>query len=123
MDTALTKKARMLLALPLALLVLALGQASRPAAADASVSNYCNPVTVGSWEGCNGSPRAFNQVYGWGDQHSVCVGIAGAAWSFRCSGGPGAGVYSEVFGYGTYYPGIRNNAAGSNTLHGVSLAP
>lgn len=92
--------------------------------AKASWANYCNPVSLPErWSYCQGTPRALNQVYGWGDQHSVCVGVAGLSSTWRCSAGPGAGVYSAQIGTGTFTPGIQNNAAGANTGHGVSFAP
>jgi hypothetical protein len=93
-----------------------------PKPAEASWSNYCNPKTVSGWQACNGSPRYTHQVYGWGDQHSVCVWVAAAVNSTkRCSSGPGAGVYSPVFSEFLTYPYISNNAAGTNTLHGISF--
>jgi len=65
----------------------------------------------------------MNQVYGWGDQHSVCVGVQNFPSLRRCSSGAGAGVYSPTFETFTWYPTIDNNAGSSNTVHGVSFAP
>lgn len=120
MDMVLTKKSRMLLVLPLTLLVLALGQVSRPAAADAAATPYCNPATLGGYQACVGGWMNFYQLYGWGDQHSVCVNRLN--WEKRCSSGPGAGVYSPVYSPPNGYPAISNNAAGSNTVHGIALS-
>jgi len=92
--------------------------------AKASWSAYCNPVTLGSFGVCTDSPRFQNQLYGWGDQHSVCVQVANfQPQTRRCSSGPGAGVYTPVFEPWTWYPQIVNNAAGTNTVHGISFAP
>lgn len=113
---------RILLALLGSMAALCLGLAG-PKSAEASWSNYCNPVTLAGNKSCVGTPRAFHQLYGWGDQHSVCVGIAWLQWSIKCSSGPGAGVYTEKFAYNTYYPGIINNSAGTNTVHGISFTP
>jgi hypothetical protein len=115
------RQPRILLALLGSVAALCLGLIG-PHSAEASWSNYCNPVTLGKEGYCWGTPRAMHQVYGWGDQHSVCV--AGPwQWSARCSAGPGAGVYSPQFEYGTYIPRIWNNAAGTNTAHGISFTP
>lgn len=117
------RQPRILLALigSLAALWIGLGHAEK---AQANWANFCNPVTVGGWEGCNGDPFFEDTVYGWGDQHSVCVGAPGLESSVkRCSSGPGAGVYSAKFGPLTWYSHIENHAAGTNTLHGVVLGP
>jgi hypothetical protein len=99
---------------------------SGPEAANAAWANFCNPVTLGGWAGCNSSaPSNINQVFGWGDQHSVCVGIPGLEYAVkRCSSGPGAGVYSGQLNEAiTAYAHIENHAAGSNTVHGIALGP
>lgn len=118
------RRSKLVIALVASLASLVLCMAG-PGTASASWANYCNPVTLGGWQGCNGTVRTLNQTYGWGDQHSVCVGIAGLEFAVkRCSSGPGAGVYSgktnEAIGA---TPHIENHAAGTNTVHGVSLAP
>ena len=91
---------------------------SLPSTAGAATSPYCNNVTLGGYAECNGAARGLNGVYGWGDQHSVCVRAAANAW-WSCSGGPSQGVYQ---GSGCYYqyPYISNNAWGANTVHGVA---
>lgn len=95
-----------------------------PKQAAASWSNYCNPVTLPErFDYCHGSLRYLHQVYGWGDQHSVCVSIAPFSWSQRCSSGPGAGVYSPKVSFSAYVPTISNNAPGWNTAHGISFTP
>jgi len=97
-----------------------------PKAANAAWYNFCSPVTLGGWQGCNSS-RAYyiNQVYGWGDQHSVCVGMPGLEFAIkRCSSGPEEGVYSGKTNEAlNSYAHIENHAAGSNTVHGVALGP
>lgn len=94
-----------------------------PKPVEANWANYCNPVTLGSNGECATSPHVMNQLYGWGDQHSVCVGWQYNGAVTRCSSGPGAGVYTPVFETFTWYPMIRNNSAGTNTVHGVVLWP
>lgn len=117
------RQPRILLALAGSVAALCLGLVG-PKSAEASWSNFCNPITVGGWQGCNGSARYMHQVYGWGDQHSVCVGAAGLEDTVRrCSSGPGAGVYTPIFGPLTWYPHIDNHAAGTNTLHGITFTP
>jgi hypothetical protein len=123
MATSIVRSSRLMLALAATIAMLALGLIAGQEQAKAGWSNYCNGVTLGGGQGCTDFARYMNQVYGWGDQRSVCVGISGAQWSWRCSSGPGAGVYSPTFGPGTFYPGISNNAAGANTVHGVALSP
>lgn len=117
------RQPRILLALlgSLAALLIALGSADR---AQAGWGNYCNPVTLGSYAECRGPLLRINQAYGWGDQHSVCVGLAPLSSSYNCSSGPGAGVYSWNSGEAHYYnPAIQNHAAGNNTVHGIYLFP
>jgi hypothetical protein len=117
------RQPRVLLALVGSCAALCLGLIG-PANANAASTPFCNPVTVGAYVGCNGPLIYLNQVYGWGDQHSVCVGIAGLEFAVkRCSSGPGAGVYSGTAGAMQYTPHIENHAAGTNTLHGVALSP
>jgi hypothetical protein len=116
------RQPRILLALVGCLAVMCLGLIG-PRSAEASWSNFCNPVALGGYGQCTGSFRAFHQLYGWGDHHSVCVGIAYHSSTFRCSAGPGAGVYTDKFPYGTYQPRIINNAGGTNTVHGISFTP
>lgn len=102
-----------------------------PPNASASTSPYCGNQTLGGAGTCYGAGRALYQTYGWGDQHSVCVWatlggefeapFAGSGYK-ACSGGPGSGVYSPAYWENIYLvPGIKNNAAGSNTVHGVAL--
>lgn len=116
------RQPRIFLALIGSLAVLCLGLIGT-SPAKASWSNYCNPITLAGNTGCSGSARYMHQVYGWGDQHSVCVGSMSMSSTWRCSSGPGAGVYSTTFGPLTWYPGIQNNAAGTNTVHGISFTP
>jgi hypothetical protein len=102
-----------------------------PSAEASTLVPYCNNQKLaGTSEGgqswCQGSVRELHYVYGWGDQHSVCV--SATALAPACSSGPGAGVYDVYPEYeGKYYfpsyPFISNNAPGWNVVHGVSLDP
>jgi len=114
------RQPRILLALLCSAAAICLGMIG-PRGAEATWSGYCT-VTLGSYGQCiDSTPRAMHQVYGWGDQHSVCVQAANLPSTRRCSSGPGAGVYSPVFEEFTWYPRIDNNAAGTNSVHGLSF--
>jgi len=105
--------------------------AAPPSAEASTLVAYCNNQKLaGTSEGgqswCQGSVRQLHYVYGWGDQHSVCV--SATALAPACSSGPGAGVYDvypEIEGkyYWASYPFISNNAPGWNVVHGLSLDP
>lgn len=99
--------------------ILLLGSAGQ---AQAGTSPYCNNQTLGGYQICTGASRTLYQVYGWGDQHSVCVGVNEMV-KITCSGGPEQGTYNN---FGNSYrrtPKISNNAYGSNTVHGVAFQP
>ncbi len=88
------------------------------APSSASASPYC-----GGWLGgfgqCWGAERNLTGVSGYGDHHSVCVGIG--AISGRCSGGPGQ---LAIYNWGSVIhaqPRIENNAAGNNFVHGETF--
>lgn len=92
--------------------------------ANAAVYGYCENVHLGGGGTCQeGIVRNTYQAYAWGDQHSVCVGLAPLSWTQACSGGPGQGVYSGIAEYTGYYPYVANNAAGDNWVHGVFFTP
>lgn len=99
-----------------------LGNATK---ADADLSpdgvyGFCGNVLVHGHEACFGPASEFYQVFGYGDQHSVCVMVGGIPSTQRCSSGPGAGVYSgEVSSGGT--PVIAGNAEGDTNVHGDIL--
>lgn len=109
----------------LALMVAVLGS---PAAAQAETSPYC-----GGWLGaggiCAGGARTLYQLYGTGEQHSVCIYASdngygqGNIGGVNCSSGPGAGVYNSGMGTGHYFPVIYNNAVGNNLVHGTAWGP
>jgi hypothetical protein len=104
------------------LLCLILSVASPSGAKAETITGYCNNQVKGAFETCWGEARTLFRVYGYGDQHSVCVGTSAYTYS-ACSGGPGKGVYAPV-GYTAWlYPWIQNNAAGSNRVHGVAFGP
>jgi hypothetical protein len=101
---------------------LALGiSAGSPARADASLSEYCPNVTLNGFETCNAAPRTLYAVFGWGDQHAVCVGALQGG-GVACSSNPGEGAYAPTTTAYTY-PWISNRAAGSNRVHGVAYQP
>jgi hypothetical protein len=114
------RQPRILLALFGTVAALCLGLLG-PKSAQAEWKNFCNPKTLSGYGECVGTGQYLNQVYGWGDQHSVCVEAYPASSSRRCSSGPGAGVYTPVQGNSPGIPRILNNAAGTNTVHGVVL--
>jgi hypothetical protein len=117
------RQPRILLALLASVTAICLGLLG-PKPAEANWANFCNPVTLAGYGNCTGAPFKMNQIYGWGDQHSVCVALHNSIpETKRCSSGPGAGVYTPLFNVITWYPLIQNNAAGSNTVHGISLGP
>lgn len=115
------RQPRILLALLGSCAALCLGLMG-PAHANAAVTPFCNPANLGGWGECVGTTQYLNQVYGWGDQHSVCVEAYPYNSSRRCSSGPGAGVYTPFLGTIVAQPRILNNAAGANTVHGVALS-
>lgn len=98
-----------------------------PNGAQAATNNYCNNVTLGPQGACAGTWRAFYALYGWGDQHSVCVSVVvnppGPGFNSACSGGPGQGVYDPMGQTVSAYPGINNNSNGTNVVHGVAYIP
>ena len=105
-------------------LCLAIATTSVPGAQAYTVSNYCNGITQVSYELCIGAYRTVYAVEGWGDQHSVCVWFQTTTEVGRqCSGGPGAHIYDPWGGSIYAGPGIQNNAAGSNTVHGRAYQP
>lgn len=115
---------RILVGLSACLAVLLLAASS----ARASTSPYCNNETLAGYALCTGEPRWLNQLYGWGDQHAICLWVAGAPGAVGakagCSGGPGEGVYSPQWPeYIHVYPQITNSAAGANRVHGVAFQP
>ena len=97
-------------------------QLGRAADANAGVYSFCGNVHLGGNATCEEGGDTTYQAYAWGDDHSVCVGLA-PAWSVeRCSGGPGQGVYSgEPESYSVFYPYVKNNASGENWVHGDYL--
>lgn len=93
-----------------------------PSNASAGTSPYCNNQTLGSYAVCVGAQRSLYAVYGWGENHTVCVSSVEVG-SFACSPQPGAGAYVN-FGF-TFWgtPRIENNAVGNNVVHGVAYQP
>lgn len=91
--------------------------------AQANWGNFCDAVNLAGYAECRGPVVHMNQAYAWGDQHSVCVGNVPLPSSYRCSSGPGSGVYSSKVEYSQWQPTIKNNAAGTNKVHGIYLFP
>lgn len=85
-------------------------------APSASASPYCGGQSLTNYGICYGAARNMNGVSGYGDQRSVCVGIAPI--SGNCSGGPGQ---IASFNWGSTInsqPYIQDNAAGPTTVWG-----
>lgn len=118
MTESVSRRPKVILALGAAVIAMCMGlvAASPPESQAFTTTVYCEGRVLGGEQSCWGAERSMYAVFGWGDQHSVCVG-----WSVvtgPCSGGPGQGVY-DAFGT-THYaaPRISNNAPGTNTVHG-----
>lgn len=58
-----------------------------PPGAQASLSEYCANAHLAGHGLCTGASRTLYAVFGWGEQHAVCVGVNQTAKS-TCSGGP-----------------------------------
>lgn len=101
-------------------LILSLGSPSRAKAE--TLSPYCNNQVFGPSQTCYGAARTLYAVYGWGDQHAVCVGTS-ANTNVACSGGAGQGAYAPVGFTAFLTPWIQNRGGGNNTLHGVAYQP
>lgn len=93
-----------------------------PQKAEALVTPYCNNQTLGAKQYCDGKPRTLTRVYGWGDQHPVCV-LAWGASGMVCSNKAGTGVYSPVWPAGWYTPSIMNGGLSNNVVHGAAIQP
>jgi hypothetical protein len=106
-------------------LCLALSLAS-PRPAHAGTSAYCNgynaPAYLVSGYMCQGAQRTLYAVYGWGDQHAVCIGVT-QGYNVTCSHGPGEGTYDPLGVTGSFIPWIDNRGGSPNTLHGVAYQP
>jgi hypothetical protein len=82
-------------------------------------SKYCGGQRLNGHEYCFGVARNLEEVKGYGEEHSVCVGIGAA--SGHCSGGPhqiatfneGKVVHEE--------PWIQDNASGSTVVYGEAF--
>jgi hypothetical protein len=83
---------------------------------------YCDGKALAAWWTCEGALRRLYGIYGWGDQHAVCIFVStgtGYPYYQKCSGGPGEGVYSAIGGPETqWYPSITNIAGNGNIVHG-----
>lgn len=94
-----------------------------PPTAKAGVGTYCNPAKEPAWETCwSGGPRGAYELYGWGDEHIVCI----RAYSLpeqACSSGPGQGVYDPLRETVYSYLLIENHAPGAGWVHGVVYEP
>jgi|GEM_PF-5936465 hypothetical protein len=82
-------------------------------------SKYCGGQRLSGGEYCFGVARDVEEVKGYGEEHSVCVGIG--AESGHCSGGP---HQIATFDKGTVVdeePWIQDNAAGSTVVYGEAF--
>lgn len=85
-------------------------------ASSASASPYCGGVRLTNYGICYGAERSMRSVTGYGQERSVCVGIAPI--SGNCSGGPGQ-LASFNWGSSIYSsPYIQDNAVGSTIVWG-----
>lgn len=96
-------------------------QLSSPSEADAGAYGFCENAVLSPYQGCAGPATTMYQVYGYGDNASVCVLSSAAPSTERCSGGPNQGVYSATFEFEVGAAYIRNHAGVSNRVHGVYL--
>ncbi len=88
-------------------------------APSASANPYCGGKHLGNHETCNGTERRMLGDRGYGEQHSVCVGVGGVTG--KCSGGAhqiAEFVYIEEL---IDFPWIQNNAAGENVVFAESF--
>jgi len=96
-----------------ALAVILLLALSSPAA---KASPFCGGQTVSTNNPCFGASRALNGANGYGDSHSVCVGVS--TTSGPCSSGPGQ-IATITFGSTiTGTPWLAINVSGSTIVHG-----
>jgi hypothetical protein len=96
---------------------------------------YCPGVHLGAWGRCEGASRWLDRVYGWGDEHGVCVyfslfeGGGPLQGSNTCTPYQDTGVYSpydqvnEEPGFAVLYPHVNNNSQYKNTVHGIAFTP
>jgi hypothetical protein len=99
----------------LALLGVVMSLCATPASAS---SPYCGGQRISNYGFCYGAARYLSQVAGYGDQRSVCLGIAGVSGS--CSSGP---RQIAVFNWGSVIytnPYIQDNAASWTIIHGTA---
>jgi hypothetical protein len=85
----------------------------------ASANKYCGGQHLSNFEYCRGVERNLTGVEGYGEQHSVCVGID--AISGHCSGGPhqiARFVWGEVI---FTDPWIEDNAKGETVVYGETF--
>lgn len=88
-------------------------------ASSASASPYCGGQYLTNFGICYGAERTMTGVSGYGQERSVCVGIAPI--SGRCSGGPGQ---LATYSFGSPYyssPYIQDNAAGGTYVWGETF--
>ncbi len=89
-------------------------------ASSASASSpYCGGEVRSNYGTCWGAARNVSEVIGWGNEKSVCVGVA--PLTGKCSSGPWA---FAVMSYGVVYhsePWIQDNAAGKTTMWGEAF--
>lgn len=94
---------------------------------------YCAGAKLNGGGRCEGAKRWLDRVYGWGDEHGVCVSWAftegGGGYGGACTPYQDTGVYSgfvyveEEQKFWPLYPVIINNSPYKNTVHGIAFIP
>jgi hypothetical protein len=124
MDLSAPRKFATMATTALAILVLAMTvQLSQAPQAKAGVYGFCENVVLPGYGGCYApASHLMYQVYGWGENASVCVVPEPYGYAERCSGGPNQGVYSADLGENKpARAAIINHAGVANRVHGLEL--
>lgn len=84
-------------------------------------SPYCGG-TLWGYGSCWGAARNVNAVYGWGEDHGVCVwaSYSNGAVSFPQACAPTNTVAYMPYSLAVRYPGITNSGQSNNRVNGVA---
>jgi hypothetical protein len=82
-------------------------------------SKYCGGQRLNGHETCFGVARNLEEVRGYGEEHSVCVGIGAKAG--HCSGGPHQIATFDEGKVVFQKPSIEDNASGSTVVYGEAF--